>query len=91
MVWTISLLAQPLTLMLFKCSRRCDLPDPYQLPKFRCLVPGRLRFCALIDFQPRVLLELLARSGTQGRVSAVGLYEPPANQILKGADHEANI
>jgi hypothetical protein len=37
MIWTISLFAQPLTLMLFKLSRRPNLPDPYQFPKF-CLV-----------------------------------------------------
>jgi hypothetical protein len=32
---TISLFAQPLKLMLFKFSRRCNLPDPDQSPKFR--------------------------------------------------------
>jgi hypothetical protein len=38
MIWAISLFAQPLTLMLFKSSRRCNLPDPYQSPKFRPVI-----------------------------------------------------
>jgi hypothetical protein len=38
MIWTISLFALPLTLMLFKFSRLCNLPDPYQSPKFRPMI-----------------------------------------------------
>jgi hypothetical protein len=35
-LWTISLFAQ--ALMLFKFSRRCNLPEPYQFPKFRLVI-----------------------------------------------------
>jgi hypothetical protein len=38
MIWTISLLAHPLTLMFFNFSRRCNLPDPDQSPKFRLMI-----------------------------------------------------
>jgi hypothetical protein len=38
MIWTISLFAQPLILMLFKFSRRCNLPDRDQSPKFRLVM-----------------------------------------------------
>jgi hypothetical protein len=33
MIWTISLFVHPLTLMLFKFSRRCNLPDLDQFPQ----------------------------------------------------------
>jgi hypothetical protein len=32
MIQTISLFAQPLTVMLLKFSRQCNLPDPCQSP-----------------------------------------------------------
>jgi hypothetical protein len=38
MIWTISLFAHPLTLMLFEFSRWCNLPGPYQFPKFRLVI-----------------------------------------------------
>jgi magnesium-transporting ATPase (P-type) len=38
MIWTISLFAHPLALMLFKFSRRCNLPDLYQSPNFRLVI-----------------------------------------------------
>jgi hypothetical protein len=42
MIWTVSLFAQPLTLMLFKSSRRCNLSDPCQFPKFRLVITPSL-------------------------------------------------
>jgi hypothetical protein len=45
MTWTISLFAQPLTLISFKFSRWRNLPDSYQFPKVRLVIrssPGLL-------------------------------------------------
>jgi hypothetical protein len=37
-MWTISLFVQPLTLMLLKFSRRCNLPHPDQSRKFHLVI-----------------------------------------------------